>query len=334
MDKSDPWAKWRMALADPSKIGHGPLVIHPSDPPWTGYYRCRRRNGNWEPVQFWQGSDGTSYATRGGKPVDPEQIEQLWLWCCQQPISEESFDRACEGGGWADEPPTAGIGHNRPPPSDPFEALQIEWLGERELALEFLKKPIANKAEADKAATWAHRLKDIAKRADRLHAEEKAPAIVQAKRIDAKWRELREEPEGLQKLLKRHQLAWLQEQERIERERVRRAEAEAERLRQEAAAKLREAKTPEAEAEAGAKIAAAKQAEAEATYQRPQAGRTGEKTSLRTRRVGRIIDFDTFLTSIRDSDEIKAAADKACARLAKANIAVPGMAIETEESVV
>lgn len=327
------WDKWRAALDAPRNIGTGNLTIHPGEP-WTGYFRVRHKGGDWIPVQFWQADSGEWHATRNGEPVDPERIEDLFLYAVKNPISEEAYDRAVAGKGWADEPERpAGIGHNLAA-ADDFEALRLEWLGEKELALEFLKKPIANKAEADKAATWAHRLKDIAKRADRLHAEEKAPAIVQAKRIDAKWRELREEPEGLQKLLKRHQLAWLQEQERIERERVRRAEAEAERLRQEAAAKLREAKTPEAEAEAGAKIAAAKQAEAEATYQRPQAGRTGEKTSLRTRRVGRIIDFDTFLTSIRDSDEIKAATEKACARLAKANIAVPGMAIETEETVV
>ena len=67
---------------------------------------------------------------------------------------------------------------------------------------------------------------------------------------------------------------------------------------------------------------------------RPQAGRTGAKTSLRTRRVGRITDLDTFLASIKDSQEIKDAADKACGRLAKTNVAVPGMEIVEERTVV
>ncbi|RVN87407.1 hypothetical protein CN105_18855, partial [Sinorhizobium meliloti] len=165
-------------------------------------------------------------------------------------------------------------------------------------------------------------------------ADEKAPVLVKARKIDSKWRELREEPEGLQKLLKRHQLAWLQEQDRIEEERVRAAAAEAERLRREAEETLSKAKTPEAEREAGEKLAAAKEAERETEYRRPQAGRTGAKTSLRTRRVGRIVDHDTFLASIKHSQEIKDAADKACARLAKANVAVPGMEIVEERTVV
>lgn len=329
------WDKWQAALADPSKIGTGKLTIHPGEP-WTGYFRVRRKGGDWEPVQFWRGADGDWYATRSGRPVDRDQIDDLFLWAVKQPISEEAFDRAKAGNGWADEPerPAAGIGHNSGAEADEYEALRIEWLGEREQALAFLKKPIASKEDADKAAIWARRLKDIANRADKLHVEEKAPVLVKARKIDSKWRELREEPEGLQKLLKRHQLAWLQEQDRLEKERVRAAAAEAERLRREAEETLSKASTPEAEREAGEKLAAAKEAEREAEYRRPQAGRPGAKTSLRTRCVGRIIDLDTFLASIKDTQEIKDAADKACARLAKANVAVPGMEIIEERTVV
>ncbi|RVL91477.1 hypothetical protein CN142_36940, partial [Sinorhizobium meliloti] len=189
------WDKWQAALADPSKIGTGKLTIHPGEP-WTGYFRVRRKGGDWEPVQFWRGADGDWYATRSGRPVDRDQIDDLFLWAVKQPISEEAFDRAKAGNGWADEPerPAAGIGHNSGAEADEYEALRIEWLGEREQALAFLKKPIASKEEADKAAISARRLKDIANRADKLHADEKAPVLVKARKIDSKWRELREEP--------------------------------------------------------------------------------------------------------------------------------------------
>ncbi len=329
------WEKWEAALADPSKIGTGKLTIHPGEP-WTGFFRVRRKEGDWEPLQFWQGADGQWYATRSGRLVDGDQIEDLFLRAVRQPITEAAYDRAMAGNGWEDEPerPAPGIGHNSGAGADEFEAMRLEWLGERELALEFLKEPIATKADADKASIWAHRLRDIAKRADKLHAAEKAPHLTKAKRVDNKWRELRDEPAGLSKRLKQHQLAWLQEQERLERDRQRAAAAEAERLRHEAAQALVNAETPEQQAEAGAKLSAAKQAEEDAQFRRPQAGRTNEKTSLRTYRSGRITDLDTFLLAAKAEDEIQEASQRVCNRFARLERSVAGMEIIEERRVV
>lgn len=329
------WGKWEAALADPRKIGTGALTIHPGEP-WTGFFRVRRKDGDWDPVQFWQGADGAWYAVRNNRPVDRDHVEDLFLRAVKEPVSEAAYDRAIAGNGWEDQPerPPAGIGHNSGE-TDPFEALRIEWAGERELAFEFLKKPIETKADADKASIWAHRLKDIAKRADKLHAAEKAPHLTKAKRVDNKWRELRDEPAGLSKRLKQHQLAWLQEQERIERERQRKAAAEAERLRHEAAEALVNAGTPEQRAEAGEKLAAAKEAEREAEqFQRPQAGRTHEKTSLRTYRKGQITDLDAFLAAVKDEHEIQEACQRLANRFALQQRPVAGMEIIEERRVV
>ncbi|MDX0262935.1 hypothetical protein GOC60_17285 [Sinorhizobium meliloti] len=330
------WSKWEAALADPRKIGTGKLTIHPGEP-WTGFFRVRRKGGDWEPVQFWQGADGAWHAVRSNRTVDPEQVEDLFLWAVKEPISEAAYDRAIAGEGWGDEPerPAAGIGHNSgADPDDPFEALRIEWADERELAFAFLKKPITSKEEADKASIWAHRLRDIAKKADKFHAAEKAPHLAKAKRVDNKWRELRDEPAGLSKRLKQHQLAWLQEQERLERDRQRAAAAEAERLRHEAAEALANAGTPEEQSEAGAKLAAAKEAEREAAYKRPQAGRTNEKTSLRTRRKGQITDLDAFLAAVKDEHEIQEACQRLANRFALQQRPVAGMEIVEERIVV
>lgn len=329
---TDPWDKWRGALADPHKIGFGHLRI--DEEPWTGFFRVRRKGADWEPVQFWQDDFGLWHARRSGRVVDAERIPELWLWACRQPISEEAFDRATNGNGWADEPehpPT--IGHNTE--ADEFDALTIEFLGEKELADEFLKTPISNADEADRAAIWAKRMADIAKRADTLHGNEVAPLIVARRKVDSKWRELREQPTGYKVLLKRHQDKWLNEQERLERERVAAAAKEAERLRIEAAEAARVAATPEEQAEAGAKVAAAKEAEREAQFRRPQAGRKNQKTTLKTFRSGLITDYDAFIAAAKNEPEIREAAQIACNRLGREERhQFPGMEVVEERRTV
>jgi hypothetical protein len=329
---ADPWEQWRLALANPKEIGKGKLAIHDGEP-WTGFFRVRRKDGDWEPVQFWKDDFGLWNATRNGEPVASNRLGDLWLWACREPISEEAFDRAAAGQGWEDEPERAPtIGHNSGD-VDAFTALRIEYLGEKELVETFLKKPIATKEDADRAAIWAKRMREIGTRADKLHAEEKAPILVAYREIDNKWRELREQSQGFSTILKRHQDAWLREQARIERERVERKVAEAERLRREAEEAAKTA-TPEAMEIAAAKVEAARQVESEAVYQAPSAGRTHAKVSLKKFSVGKIVDFDAFLAAIKETDEIKEAAEKACQRLAKAKVALPGMQIVIEERAV
>jgi hypothetical protein len=329
----DPWQWWQTACAHPEWIGTEKLPIHEGEPE-QGFFRVRRKAGQWEAVQFWKDAFNLWHATRDGVTVESDRIADLWLWACRAPISEEAFDRAIAGKGWIDEPPAApGIGDNIRE-ADPHDALQIEWLGEKENAEAFLKEPIADKAAADRAAIWARRLKDIANKADDLHRVEKQPSLDEGRRVDDRWRELRDGPAELSKELKRHQTKFLQEEDRKERARVAAAKAEADRLRREAEEAALAARTPDAEAEAGAKIAAAQEAARDAEFRRPQAGRTGARTSLRTFRSGRITDLDSFLMAAKDAPEIQAAAQQACDRLARARIAVAGMTIEEDRRAV
>ncbi|MGO8241252.1 hypothetical protein ACC806_34510 [Rhizobium ruizarguesonis] len=331
---TDPWEKWRLALADPSKIGKGPLAIH-DGLPWTGFFRVRRKGAAWEPVQFWQDETGVWCAARSGHAVAPEAIPDLWLWACKNPITEEAFDRAVAGNGWADQPEqvSAGIGHNSGE-ADPFDELMAEFVGEKALVENALRAPIATKDQADTEATLLKRLRSIGNRADKLHAVEKAPHIVAGKKVDARWRELREAPDGYGEILKRRATAWLREQDRLERERAAKAAIEAERKRKEAEEEARKANSPEAQREAGAKVADAKEAERDAAYQRPQAGPTGEKMSLRTYRSGLITEFETFLAEVKDEEEIKEAAQRVANRLARQQKAVAGMEIIEEQRAV
>jgi hypothetical protein len=326
------WAWWQNALA--GTIG----PIHDGDPQ-QGYYRTRFKDKPWEPVAIWF-EDGKWHAMRGDRQVDASDI---WTWCCRNPISYEAYTKAIEGAGWDDEPEAPAIGHNLP--SDPFEALQVEFAAEREQAEAFMKKPITTQAEADRAAIWSKRLSTIAKRATDLHKVEKQPHLDAGRNVDNKWRELKEEPDAISKKLKRHMDAFLQEEARKERERQAAARAEADRIQREAdAARVAAEKAAKndndaaaiaaqnnaiAEAERLAQQAAV--AEREAQARNASAGRTGAKVSLRTFVFAEVTDFDALLMALKDRPEIKEVVDTLANRAARSGVELAGMAIRSEQ---
>ncbi|MBY5917315.1 hypothetical protein HFO77_23255 [Rhizobium leguminosarum] len=327
------WAWWQEALE--GRLG----AIHDGDPQ-QGYYRTRFKHKPWEPVAIWF-EDGKWHAMRGDRQVDASDI---WTWCCRNPITYEAYTKAIEGAGWDDEPEAPAIGHNLP--SDPFEALQIEFAAEREQAEAFMKKPITTQAEADRAAIWSKRLSTIAKKATDLHKVEKQPHLDAGRNVDNKWRELKEEPDAISKKLKRHMDAFLQEEARKERERQAAARAEADRIQREAdaarvAAEKAAAKNDNdaaaiaaqnnaiAEAERLAQQAAA--AERDAQARNASAGRTGAKVSLRTFVFAEITDFDALLMALKDRPEIKEVVDTLANRAARSGVELAGMAIRSEQ---
>ncbi|TAX45971.1 hypothetical protein ELI02_30140 (plasmid) [Rhizobium leguminosarum] len=327
------WAWWQNALA--GTIG----PIHDGDPQ-QGYYRTRFKDKPWEPVAIWF-EDGKWHAMRGDRQVDASDI---WTWCCRNPITYEAYTRAIEGAGWDDEPEAPAIGHNLP--SDPFEALQVEFAAEREQAEAFMKKPITTQAEADRAAIWSKRLSTIAKKATDLHKVEKQPHLDAGRNVDNKWRELKEEPDAISKKLKRHMDAFLQEEARKERERQAAARAEANRIQREAdaarvaaekaaakndndAASIAAQNNAIAEAERLAQQAAA--AERDAQARNASAGRTGAKVSLRTFVFAEVTDFDALLMALKDRPEIKEVVDTLANRAARSGVELAGMAIRSEQ---
>ncbi|MGO4196887.1 hypothetical protein AB4Z13_16140 [Rhizobium sp. YAF28] len=328
MAEVNVWLWWQNALA--GNIG----PIHDGDPQ-QGYYRTRFKDKPWEPVAIWF-EDGKWHAMRGDHQVDASDI---WTWCCRNPISYEAYNKAIEGAGWDDEPETPAIGHNLP--TDPFEALQVEFAAEREQAEAFMKKPITTQAEADRAAIWSKRLSTIAKKATDLHKVEKQPHLDAGRSVDDKWRALKDEPDAISKKLKRHMDAFLQEEARKERERQAAARAEADRIQHEAdaarvAAEQAAAKNDNnaasdaaAEAERLAQQAAA--AERDAQARNASAGRTGAKVSLRTFVFAEITDFDALLMALKDRAEIKEVVETLANRAARSGVELAGMAIRSEQ---
>lgn len=328
------WGWWIDAL----KGKFGP--IHDGDPQ-QGYYRVRRKDSPWEPVAIWQDEDGGPWlAYRNGKEV---RAEDIWTWCCRNPISFEAYEKAMAGGGFDDEPKHApGIGDNSGD-ADPFDALRIEYLGEKELAEEFMTQKVTTQAQADKVAIWAKRLTTIKTKAEGLHKVEKQPHLDAGRLVDDKWRDLKSEPDELSKRLKAHIKPYLQEQIRAEEERQRKAREEATRIRREAEEKALAAQANEnvvdrekARDEANRALQAARDAEQEAEARKVNAGRTGARVSMRTVKVGVVTDYGkaaAALVAMKHKDIVEII-DKLAQRAATAGMPFDGMEVREEEKVV
>lgn len=296
-----------------------------------GFYRRRLvRGGPFVPVAIWHDGD-KMVALVDGKTADPVDI---WTWVCQAPITEQAYHRAMGGGGWADEPraPDAPASGNMP--SDPHEALTVEWQGEKEVGEEILSKPITTQEQANQAAVYAKRVAGVAKKAADHHKVEKQPHLDAGRAVDDKWRDLKEEPADMGKRVKRHMDAFLLEQQRKERERQEAARREEERLRREAEEAARQAsqaddEAAKAEAERLQKEADAKAKEAEA--RNAQAGRTGAKVALRTFVSAEITDYDALLMALKDRAEIKEVVVSLANRAARSGVDLPGMVRKEEQ---
>lgn len=336
------WAWYQAALRDQGEIGKS-LPIHESEPQ-QGYFRVRRKGEGWEPVAIYYPDDSdTLVAMRGGREVS--DINALWVWCCRNPVTYDAYMAAIDGKGWEDEPVAApGIGDNSAD-ADPFDALNIEYLGEKELAEEFMQSPVTTQAQADRVAIWAKRLTAIKTKAEGLHKVEKQPFLDAGRAVDDKWRDLKTEPDELALKLKAHIKPFLQEQIRAEEERQRKAREEADRARraaEDAARKAAESgqqserEREAALAEADRQAAAARAAEAKAEARKVNAGRTGARVSMRIEKVGVVIDYAAAaaaLVAMRHKDMIEII-DKLAQRAAKAGIPFAGMEVREEERVV
>jgi len=331
------------------------------DAPQAGFFRKRaHKDGPYVPVAIWS-MEGGMVALVGDQPQDPGEI---WTFCSRWPISEDVYRAVTAGGAWPDEPPAPVATNARPVSDDPFDQLNHEFASEKEQAEAFLKKPITTQEQADMAAVWSKRLATIAKKATDLHKVAKQPHLDAGRAVDDRWRDLKEAPDVLSKRLKRHLDAFLQEQDRIERERQRLAQIEADRIRreaEEAARKVAEAERLQREAETRAAAAPdegvatlfgkeaereadrmdaereaaranaerlarqAADAEREAEARNANAGRTGAKVALRTFVSARIVDYDAALMALKDRPEIRELVETLANRAVKAGVDLPGV---------
>jgi hypothetical protein len=299
--------------------------------PKSGFFRRRAyKDGPWNTVAIWINPRGQLICLVDGKVTEADSV---WTYACRNPISEETYQAVRSGKPWPREPEPAQVLSNLP--SDPFEALKAEFESDKEIAENFLKTPITTREQADKAAVWAKRLTAIANKAAALHKVEKQPSLDEGRRVDEKFRDLKEEPKLLSTKIKRASDAYLNEQDRLEQERQRKAREEADRTRREADEAARAAQNissnpndpvdeaAKADAERLAKLAA--EADKEAQARNVTAGRTGSKLALRTFVSARITDYDKALMALKDHPEMKALVEQLANRAIRAGHEVDGV---------
>jgi hypothetical protein len=294
----------------------------------NGFYRRKRRDGGFDPVAIFV-HEGVQIALVAGNAGDPAE---LWSWVCDKPVTEAAYHQAMEGKGWPDDPPAPVL---RNISDDPHEALKQELAGEKEQAEEFLRQPITAKEQADQAAIWSKRIAGIGKKATDLHKVEKQPSLDEGRRVDDRWRDIREESDDYSKRLKRHLDAYLREEQRKEDERVRLAREEAARKQREhdeaAKAAAEKPDDPEAAADAQRKADEAAAALRETEKRNASAGRTGAKVALRTHTYAEITDFHLLLIGLKDRPEVKEVIESLANRAARSGVELPGMMIKQEQ---
>lgn len=326
----DPWAWYFAALKNPAEIGKSIPLHHE---PHQGYFRTRRKGGQWEPVAiFYPEGSSELVAYRSGREVPADEV---WTYCATNPITYEQYQAAIDGKGFDDEPPAPTIGDNSGD-TDPFEAIRIELAGEIELADEFLKSPVKTQADADKAGIWAKRLGELSKRADGEREREKAPHLQVCREVDDKWRPVIGDAKDKAAALKRHVEPFLIAEKRKRDEEARKAREEAERLRQMAAEATREAKDERDLNERNELLRQAQEAEKAAEVRNASAGRTGARVSIRVEKVGFVTDYAkaaAALVAMKHPDML-AEIDRLAKAAAKKNFPFDGMEIREEERVV
>lgn len=172
---ADDWQWWRNALA--GEVG----PIH-EDQPMAGFYRVKN-----DAVAIWREGDEL-HAERAGKPVT--DVCALWTYAAKRPITVELYEAVAERGEpWPDAIDVpAGLGHNAPDEHaailDELDTLDRSW----QAWLAEIGGTITTQEQADKAATYAERIKQVEKRATEAHKVEKAPHLDAGRVVDARWK--------------------------------------------------------------------------------------------------------------------------------------------------
>lgn len=343
---SDQYAAWRAALSGET------VAIHDAEPN-SGFYRVKRKNQELHPVAIWRDETGAVFAQLNGEAVEPSSV---WPWAAKKPVTYEAYQDFMTGKGWPDDAPARPSATTTPAAvadgpaenpravpcdnsgdADAAEAMRLELLGEKELADQFLAKPITSQEAADQVAVWSKRISDLRSRADKAFQAEKAPHLEAGRLVDEKWR-WRQDAEALVRKLKNHVTPWLEKLRADERERARKAAEEARRQQEEATRLAAEAQAGDEEAAAQAEEARARAAETAkaAEVQRTGAGRTGAKVSLRTVTEIVITDPVALATFYAGLPELNPDLKEVLLKLARRNImnnqiTPPGVVVTTKQ---
>lgn len=238
----------------------------------------------------------------------------------------------------------AGIGDNRPPAFDPdaYDAFTAKVRDFSDAAAEWKESgAIDDKETAEKAGDFLSGARKLFKEIEEKRKAEKQPHLEAGRTIDAEFKKLTSAIETAVAWVKKPLEAYMQEQERIDRERKaeeeRKARAEAEAAaRAQAEAEARNDIMGQEEAKAAAEEAQQRQQEAQKVETAKVGSATGggRRTAMRTERKAQIESVNLAFAYYRDRPEVTALLVQlanADIRAAKgADITLPGFKIITE----
>jgi len=343
-EPSNPWAWWEAALANPKAIGDALKI---TSTPEQGFYRTKSKEGAWEPVAIWF-ADG-AWSALQGLPPDHRNVDadQVWTWCCRNPISQDEYERVAERGEeWSDSDPIVAQqirkaprpGHNS---GDVDEAEQLR--DQIESALAGAKAYVIKDDEtAAKAQSLRSRLLELHREADKAFHAEKDPITKRGKEVDARWRfrsDAQEGADGIRDKLKAFENAKLQAQRKREAE-----EAEKKRLEEEAQRKKEaEARAAEA-ASAGGEPSVEPEPQPEpepapapspAPVQTTLKGSYGRAATITAKIVvDQVTDQDALYAYLREHKEVKELLFDLAQRAHKAGRTnIPGISLKEEVDV-
>lgn len=283
---NNPYAFWRAVLA-----GENPPISEGDLQP--GFYRWRRKGRRSRPIAIWHSEPAGLTVKMGERAAPTDMHGEIWLSCCQHPISKEAYDKAVANGCVFAGEEVAIEGHNNPPADDADTiADQIEAVEKLIADLE-----INNESSADTAGNLTDRARQLAKHADEQRKAEKRPHDEAAKAVQAKWSPIIDRANAAAKAIKAKLTPWLREQEKRAKE----------------AAATSETAKPAEPARVGGTL-------------------SGKRTSLRTTRSGTITDQDAFYQAMRDTPEVRECLQKLANKLARANAQTPGLHIAEERN--
>lgn len=267
-------------------------------------------------------------------------------WFDAVAVTEAEYHKAMETGYWSDGfmarrisetekldliPSTpASEGGNAPKGDDMHAQIvaKIEALVEQAKPL----FPITTMEKATSAASIVEKLTALGKKGKELFEVEKAPVRAEAERIDAKWFPVKTASDTIKSLKTMIDSFTRAENARLKREADERAEAERKRLEDEARAAATQAGQEVDEAEVAAiaeqKLAAAPPPEPEKVVVRGSL--QGRAVSLPKRKVGRITDKAAFIAALDGQDDFNEWLAEKANKLARANVKLAGMEIETQ----
>lgn len=195
----DQFSAWRLALAT------GKPVEYTRGSPTAGYFKIRQRNPDRsirrDALAIWRAEESGDWVCWRTGPYAPpnhvDEIEELFVNSNSTPISYELFVTVSQGGAWPEDVTPIEVVAELPP----HEAASAELKGQQDAAKAWLlglkdaegkgRKP-ASQEEADKAANYGNAFHAIEKKVEKLREAEKAPHLVAAAEVDAKWVPTRE----------------------------------------------------------------------------------------------------------------------------------------------